>query len=52
MIQEDFYMVRTALGKEQIDEVIKISETYFDDGECYLFGVIIQLRLTVALQIK
>lgn len=31
--EEDFFMLRIALEKEQIDEVIKISEVYKDGGE-------------------
>jgi chlorite dismutase len=30
--EDDFYVLRIALEKEQIDEVIKISETYKDGG--------------------
>lgn len=38
-------MVRSALGKEQIDEVIKVSETYFDDSKCYMLGCVPQVVL-------
>ena len=31
--EEDFFMLRIALDKEQIDEVIKISESYKDGGK-------------------
>lgn len=31
--EEDFFVLRMALEKEQIDEVIRISETYKDGGE-------------------
>ena len=36
--QEDFYIVRFALAKEQIDECIRISETYQEsESETYTF---------------
>lgn len=32
--EEFFFVLKIALDKEQIDEVIKISETYWSSGEC------------------
>ena len=31
--EDDFFVLRTALEKEQIDEVMKISESYKDGGQ-------------------
>jgi hypothetical protein len=31
--EEDFYVLRIALEKEQIDEVIRITETYKNGGK-------------------
>lgn len=36
--EEDFFVLRIALEKEQIDEVIQISETYKDGGESTRLG--------------
>jgi hypothetical protein len=33
--EEDFFMLRIALEKDQIDEVIKISEMYKAGGSCH-----------------
>jgi chlorite dismutase len=43
--EEDFYVLRIALEKEQIDEVIKISESYKDGGMYILITIVVTHRL-------